>query len=209
MDERCIDDSVTTGAYSAIASGEFFATITTPDVYTMFVDEMKAAGYDDEFIAENLVAADIPMLPASGDLTDESQGFIPCKMMGGVNGYAISSYTNYPNAALAFVNFATSFEMISLRNEMLGISPARQDVAEEVQGSSAIISNNLAEGNIVVMPSIKENAQIWTPLQTLFQDLARDAYRKEGEIKYDTLEKLKQALVDVDKQIYDAIFTLA
>ena len=43
MDERCIDDSVTTGAYSAIASGEFFATITTPDVYTMFVDEMKAA----------------------------------------------------------------------------------------------------------------------------------------------------------------------
>ena len=209
MDERCIDDSVTTGAYSAIASGEFFATIATPDVYTMFVDEMKAAGYDDEFIAENLVAADIPMLPASGDLTDESQGFIPCKMMGGVNGYAISSYTNYPNAALAFVNFATSFEMISLRNEMLGISPARQDVAEEVQGSSAIISNNLAEGNIVVMPSIKENAQIWTPLQTLFQDLARDAYRRPGEIKYDTLEKLKQALVDVDKQIYDAIFTLA
>ena len=208
MDERCIDDSVTTGAYSALASGEFFATITTPDVYTMFVDEMKADGYSDEYIAENLVTADIPKLPVSGDLEDESQGFIESKMMGGVNGYAISSYTDYPNAALAFVNFATSYEMISRRNELLGIVPARSDVAADVGGLSEVINSNLEEGNIVVMPSIKENAQIWTPLQTLFQDIAKDPYRTAAEYKYDTLEKIKAALQNVDQQIYDAIFTL-
>ena len=208
MDERCIDDSVTTGAYSALASGEFFATITTPDVYTMFVDEMKADGYSEEYIAENLVTADIPMLPASGDLEDESEGFIECKMMGGVNGYAISSYTDYPNAALAFVNFATSYEMVSRRNELLGIVPARSDVASDVGGLSEVINTNLEEGSIVVMPSIKENAQIWTPLQTFFQDIAKDPYRTAEEYKYDTLEKIKAALVNVDEQIYDAIFTL-
>ena len=174
----------------------------------MFVDEMKADGYSDEFIAENLVTADIPKLPVSGDLEDESQGFIESKMMGGVNGYAISSYTDYPNAALAFVNFATSYEMISRRNELLGIVPARSDVASDVGGLSEVINTNLEEGNIVVMPSIKENAQIWTPLQTFFQDIAKDPYRQPDEYKYDTLEKIKAALENVDQQIYDAIFTL-
>ena len=208
MDERCIDDSVTTGAYSALASGEFFATITTPDVYTMFVDEMKAKGYSDEFIAENLVTTYIPKLPVSGDLEDESQGFIECNMMGGVQGYAISSYTTCPNASLAFVKFATSYDMIKRRNELLGIVPARSDVADNLGGLSEIINNNLERGNITVMPSIKESAQLWTPLQTLFQDLAKDAFRKSAEVKYETLESIKEALKKVDKQIYDGIFTL-
>ena len=52
------------------------------------------------------------------------------------------------------------------------------------------------------------NAQIWTPLQTLFQDIAKDPYRTPAEYKYDTLEKIKAALQNVDQQIYDAIFTL-
>lgn len=207
MDERCIDDSVTTGAYAAIASGEFFATITTPDVYTMFIDEMIAAGMTRAEAEENLVTVTIPKLPASGDLEDESAGFIDNKMMGGVQGYAISSYTKYPNAALKFVEFATSFEMIKRRNELLGIVPARGDVAEQVGGLSEIINGNLENGNIVVMPSVKESAQVWTPLQTLFQDLAKDAFRTT-DIKYDTTEKIKAALVEADKQIYDSIFTL-
>ncbi|MDE6442615.1 MAG: extracellular solute-binding protein [Clostridia bacterium] len=208
MDERCIDDSVTTGAYAAIASGEFFATITTPDVYTMFVDEMKAAGYSDEYIAQNLVTTYIPKLPVSGNLEDESQGFIESNMMGGVQGYAVSSYTKYPNASLAFVKFAASYNMIKRRNELLGIVPARKDVADEVGGLSEVINNNLENGNITVMPSIKENAQMWTPLQTLFQDLAKDAFRNGSEVKYDTLESIKDALKKVDQQIYDGIFTL-
>ena len=58
------------------------------------------------------------------------------------------------------------------------------------------------------MPSIKEVAQIWTPAETFFTDLAKDAYRNEGEKKYTDLPALKEGLAQVDTQIYDAIFTL-
>ena len=128
--------------------------------------------------------------------------------MGGIQGYAISSYTKCPNAALEFVKFATSYQMIKRRNELLGIVPARKDAAEEAGGLSKIINENLDGGNITVMPSIKESAQIWTPLQTLFQDLAKDAFRTGAEVKYATLESIKEALKRVDGQIYDSIFTL-
>lgn len=207
MNEWCIDDTITVNAYSNLAKGTYFATMTTPDVYTLFVDEMLGAGYSPEYIAENLVATYIPMLPVSGDLTDESGERIPSKMMGGINGYAISSYTKYPNACLAFVDFATSYKMIELRNELLGIAPARSDVAQAAGGLSSVINSNMEAGNIVVMPSIKEVGQIWTPLKTLFVDIAKDPFRTK-EYKYDTLEKIKVALQKVDQQIYDAIFTL-
>ena len=85
---------------------------------------------------ENLVVADVPKLPASGDLTEENPELIPLKAMGGVNGYAISAYTKAPNACLAFVEFATSYEMVMKRNEYLGIAPARNDAAEKAGGLS-------------------------------------------------------------------------
>lgn len=207
MNEWCIDDTITVNAYSRLAKGDYFATMTTPDVYTMFIDEMINEGYTREYAEENLVATYLPQLPASGDLTEENPELIDCKMMGGVNGYAISSYTKYPNACLAFVNFATSYQMIKLRNEILGIAPARTDVAIDAGGLSAVINDNFEAGNIVVMPSIKENAQIWTPLQTLFADLAKDPFRTDG-YKYGSDQLLKDALIRVDQQIYDAIFTL-
>ena len=208
MNEWCIDDTITVNAYSRLAKGDYFATMTTPDVYTMFIDEMVNEGMTREEAIDNLVVTSIPKLPASGDLSEENPELIDSKMMGGVNGYAISSYTKAPNACLAFINFATTFEMIELRNEMLGIVPARTDVAQKVGGLSVVINENLEKGNIVIMPSIKENAQMWTPLQTVFTDLAKDPYRKKSEMKYDSLQAIKEALQKVDKQIYDAIFTL-
>ncbi len=207
MNEWCIDDTITVNAYSRLAKGDYFATMTTPDVYTMFIDEMINEGHTREFAEENLIATYVPKLPASGDLSEENPELIDSKMMGGVNGYAISSYTKYPNACLAFINFATGYEMIYLRNQMLGIAPARTDVAKVAGGLSVVINDNFEAGNIVVMPSIKENAQMWTPLQSLFTDIAKDPYRKDG-YKYDTVQKLQAALELVDQQIYDAIFTL-
>ena len=94
------------------------------------------------------------------------------------------------------------------RSEYLGIVPARKDAATAVGGVSEIIYQNLDEGNIVVMPSIRAVEQIWTPAQTFFQDLAKDAFR-ETDKKYDSLEKIKDGLRMVDQQIYDAIHTLS
>ncbi len=217
MNQDCIDDTITVNAYSMLANGTYFATMTTPDVYTLFIAElakeyMRTQGLDKDAAyakaRENLMAVDIPMLPASGDLEDREGEMIPCRMMGGINGYAISTYTKAPNAALAFVNFATSYEMITRRNELLGIVPARTDVAAQVGGLSETINANLVAGRIAVMPSTRAVAQIWTPAQTFFSDLAKDAFRPPEEQKYLTQESLKKGLAKVDEQIYSAIHTL-
>lgn len=208
MNEWCVDDTITVNAYAKIGNGEYFATITTPDVYTLFIDEMVFNGMSRTQAVENLGIMPAPALPKSGDLTEENPELIPNIMMGGVHGYAISSYTKAPNAALAFIEFATKYEMIKLRNQLLGIAPARGDVAKEVGGLSEIINQNLSLGNYVIMPSIKETAQIWTPSGTLFSDIAKDAHRTQSEMKFNTLTAFKDALIKVDKQIYDAIHTL-
>ena len=217
MNQDCIDDTITVNAYSMLGNGTYFATMTTPDVYTLFLDELAKEYMRTEKLTqadayakatENLVVADIPKLPASGDLTDRDGEMVDSVMMGGINGYAISAYTKAPNAALAFVNFATSYEMISRRNELLGIAPARADVAERVGGLSETINSNLMEGRIAVMPSTKAVAQIWTPAQTFFSDLAKDPFRLPEEQKYLTDAALREGLEKVDSQIYAAIHTL-
>ncbi|MNC67436.1 hypothetical protein D3C75_1179340 [compost metagenome] len=75
-------------------------------------------------------------------------------------------------------------------------------------GVSETVFNNLNEGNIVVMPSITEMVQVWSPAETFFTDLAKDAFRTSGK-KYTSLEALKSGLKLVDQQIYDAIHTLS
>ena len=216
MTEECIDDTITVSAYSKLADGTYFATITTPDLYTTFLDELTQ-NYEKEGLSkeearskaeENLVMTTLPKLPESGDLSEENPTLIDTKAMGGINGYAISAYTKAPNACLAFVDFATSYEMMMKRSELLGIAPAREDAAEAAGGTSALLYANMESGNIVLMPSITEVGQIWTPGQTFFTDLAKDNFRPEDEKKYKDLASMKEGLEAVDQEIYDAIFTL-
>ena len=206
MNLECTEDTITRNSYSRMAQGTYFATMTTPDVYTMFVKEMVNAGYTQEYALENIKTGDVPRLPVSGDLEDESEGFKDMTVMGGVNGYAISSYTKAPNAALAFVNFATSYKMIGRRAALLGISPARKDVATELGGLNETINENLAGGTIYVMPSVRALAQVWTPLQTFCAKIADDVLTGKNMLVTD--DALKSGLMNVDKQIYDAIHTL-
>ncbi len=206
MNLECTEDTITRNSYSRMAQGTYFATMTTPDVYTLFIKEMVNAGYTEQYARDNLIMTDIPALPVSGDLEDESQGFKDMTAMGGVNGYAISSYTKAPNAALAFVNFATSYNMINRRAELLGISPARSDLAEALGGLNETIKENLDKGSIYVMPSVRALAQVWTPLQTYCATIAKDML--DSKNVYAGAEKLKEGIANVDKQIYDAIHTL-
>lgn len=216
MNEECIDDTINTNAYGKLADGTYFATISTPDVYSTFLDELVME-YEKEGLSteeaktkaqENLVMTTVPKLPKSGDLSEENPELIDAKTMGGVNGYAVSAYTKAPNASLAFVEFAASYDMQVKRSEMLGVAPAREDAAEQVGGVSQLLYQNLEKGTIVLMPSIQEVAQIWTPAQTFFTDIAKDAFRSESEKKYPDITSMKAGLESVDKQIYDAIFTL-
>lgn len=206
MNLECTEDTITKNSYSRMAQGAYFATMTTPDVYTLFIKEMVNAGYTEEYARENLIMTSVPKLPVSGDLEDESQGFKEMTVMGGVNGYAVSSYTKAPNAAFAFVDFATSYAMINRRAELLGIAPARGDLAETLGGLNAAINENLNVGTVYVMPSVRALAQVWTPLQTFCAVLADDSLT--GKNAYATDEALKKGLANVDEQIYAAIHTL-
>lgn len=216
MNEESIDDTIKTSAYSKLGNGTYFATMSTPDVYSTFMDELikyyvsqgKNTDEAKQLANDNLVMTTVPKLPASGDLTSQETKLIDMKTMGGVNGYAISAYTKAPNASLAFVNFATKYKMIKKRYELLGVVPVRKDIIKEIKGVSEGVFTQLEHKNIVLMPSNAAVAQIWTPTKTYFSDITKDVFRPESEKKYKDDESLKKGLEKVDQQISDAIHTL-
>lgn len=216
MNEESIDDTIKTSAYSKLGNGTYFATMSTPDVYSTFLEELakyyvsqgKTKDEAAQLAKDNLVMTTVPKLPKNGDITSETTEFIEMKTMGGVNGYAISAYTKAPNASLEFVNFATKYEMIKKRYELLGVVPTRKDVIKEVKGVSEGVFNQLENENIILMPSNAAVTQIWTPTQTYFADITKDVFRPEAEKKYKDNKALKAGLEKVDQQISDAIHTL-
>ena len=224
MNEGCIDDTITMNRYEKLADGTYFCAVSTPDTYSLFIEKLALTYESEGFSAEeaekkaveNLMMVELPgKLPADGDLKKSSASmaesdWVDTVVMGGVNGYGISSYTKYKDACLEFVNFATGYEMIQTRMNMLGIAPTRSDVAGESGGVTDMIFKSLSEGRIYLMPSIKAVDQIWVPAQTLMGDVAKDPYRTVAEEaeKYAIKEELLAALKKVDKDIYDAVFTL-
>ena len=226
MNEGCIDDTVSGTRYEMVANGTFFCAVSTPDTYSLFLEKL-AMVYEDEGLGkeeaqakacENLMMVELPgKMPANGDLSQDSatmaeDDWVQTVVMGGVNGYGISSYTEHREECIAFVNFATSYDMIKTRHDLLGIAPAREDVASDVQdGISDMIFGSLAEGRIYLMPSVKAVDQIWTPAHTLLSDVAKDPYRSAGgeAEKYATEADMQTALEGVSKEVYDAIYTLA
>lgn len=224
MNSGCIDDSITVARESEFASGAYFAVNNTQDMYGTMIDNLAAvyaksgmsANAAKELATQNIVAAPIPALPKSGDLSETSGETLQSIVMGGINGYAISSYTKYPKASLAFLNYATSYDMIVKRNEFLGISPARSDCNKDctVQADVAHRLYDMAEsGRISIMPTVSGADRIWTPLQTAFTDIATDPYREDGKLytlsggkpDYNALDKL---LKTVNTNIYNSIYTI-
>lgn len=219
-----LDKTFASAAYQYLADGTMLCTVTTPDVYQMFIRSMVSTGNWTEEEAENdLKMISVPRLPASGDLTADAWQdtitnmdtlTVETNMMGGMNGYGMSAYTKCPNASLAFIEFATSYEQAIERNKYLGIAPARADAAtaiSETDPTVGILFDRLDKGYITLMPAITEVGQIWTPAESFFIDLATDPYRPERgeEAVYDTVDKIQEGLNRLCQQIKDAIETLA
>lgn len=225
MNSGCIDDGITVARESEFAAGTYFAVNNTQDMYGTMVDnlakEYQKGGMGSaqarQAAIDNIAFAPIPALPKSGDLSEkwDNDEKLDSIVMGGINGYAISSYTEYPKASLAFLNYATSYEMIVKRNEYLGISPARKDCNADctVQADVAHSLLDMAErGLISIMPTVTGADRMWTPLQTAFTDIATDPYRTGaklyttgGKPNYNALDKL---LKTVNVNIYNSIYTI-
>lgn len=223
MNEGCIDDTIITNRYEKLGSGNYFCAVSTPDTYSLFVSKL-ALHYEEDGLSEadalkkateNLKMREMPgLMPANGDLTADSStlsdsDWVKTIVMGGINGYGISSYTEHRDEAKKFVDFATSYEMISKRTTTLGIAPTRSDVAKENGGTADMIFDSLKAGRIMLMPSIKAVDQIWKPVQSLMGDFAKDAFRKDDEKKYASEDKIQAALEKASKDVYDAIYTLS
>ncbi len=219
-----LDNTFSSACYQYLADGTMLATITTPDVSSMFIRSMVSTGkWTEEEAKADLKMVSVPRLPVSADLTadkwqdtitDMDKLTIKPTMMGGVNGYGISAYTKIPNASLAFVEFATSYEQTLLRNQMMQVTPVREDVAKEVAKTDktvGIMFDNLDGGYISIMPAINEIGQIWTPMDSFLIDLSTDPFReKRGEKRmYETDEQIKAGLDKLVTQIRDAIDTLS
>ncbi len=219
-----LDTTFSSAAYQYLADGVMLCTITTPDVYRMFIRTMVATGnWTQEEAEKDLKMITVPRLPVSADLagdawqdtiTDMENRTLETTMMGGINGYGISAYTKCPNASLAFVEFATSYEQAVLRNEYLGVAPARADAAKtisETDPTVGILFDRLDRGYISIMPAITEVGQIWTPIQSFLIDLSTDPFRVErGEdLMYNSDEAIQMGLQRMVEQIRDAIETLA
>ncbi len=226
MYQGCIDDTITYNRYEKLADGTYFCTVSTPDTYSLFYEKLAFYYNEKEGLEpdaafskaeENLKMIEMPaLMPADGDLSKDSStmsedDWVDTIVMGGVNGYGISSYTKHKEECIKFVNFATNYEMIKTRTELLGIAPTRSDVAKESVGTTDLIFDSLASGKIYLMPSIKAVDQIWVPVQTIMSDVAKDAYRNtDGEKeKYVNLDDFKKALETASKNVYDAIFVLS
>lgn len=219
-----LDKTFASASYQYLADRTMLCTITTPDVYRMFLRSMVATGnWTEETASADLKMVPVPRLPVSCDLTSDNwqdtitnmdELTVETVMMGGMNGYGMSAYTKCPNASLAFIEFATSYEQAIRRNAALGIAPAREDAAKKVAQTDptvGILFDRLNSGYISVMPAVTEIGQIWTPTESFLIDLATDPYRTaRGEATlYDTQEKIQAGLDRLVEQILDAINTLA
>jgi len=219
-----LDGTFASAAYQYLADGVMLCTVTTPDVSRMFIRAMVMSGnWTQEEAEADLKMITVPRLPVSADLTaDNWQDTITdmdsltteMTMMGGINGYGISAYTKCPNASLAFIEFATSYEQAVLRNEYLGVAPARADAAATIAEHDAtvgILFDRLDRGYISIMPAITEIGQLWTPAESFLIDLSTDPYREErGEERlYETDEQIQAGLERLVTQIRDAIETLS
>lgn len=219
-----LDSAFSSAAYQYLANRTMLCTVTTPDVSRMFVRAMAATGnWSEEEAEADLKMIPVPRLPLSGDLTSDNWRdtvtnmdalTVETTMMGGINGYGISAYTKCPNASLAFVEFATSYEQSLLRSQYLGVAPSRSDAAATIAETDPVVGvlfDRLDRGTISIMPAITEIGQLWTPAESFLIDLSTDPYReaREDSLMFSTDEDIQAGLERLVGQIRDAIETLS
>jgi arabinogalactan oligomer / maltooligosaccharide transport system substrate-binding protein len=121
----------------------------------------ELAGYK-EALGDNL---GISTLPTIGGQTAIS--------FAGFKIYAINSYTQYPNAAKLFAQFASSKDSQLLLNEKVGSVPTNNEALADAQIANDPYVSAFAEQakNSQPMPSIPEMGNVWNPVNAALPEI--------------------------------------
>ncbi|WP_130859605.1 sugar ABC transporter substrate-binding protein [Gracilibacillus phocaeensis] len=91
----------------------------------------------------------------------------------GVKALFVNAYSDYPQAATLFAQFATSYEMLEKRYEYTGEIPP----IESLQESETIVNNELLYPFVeqaqeaIAMPNITEMQYVWEPIDTAYSTI--------------------------------------
>lgn len=109
----------------------------------------------------------------------------------GVRLLAVSTYTQYPQAAQLFADFATSDEMLAKRYEFTKQLPPVNALAkkDEIANDPFVFPILLQSANSTPMPSIPQMGLVWEPLSAALND----SYLEKTTVK-EALDRAKQIL---------------
>lgn len=114
----------------------------------------ELAGYK-EALGDNLGIAPIPMIDGK-----------PAISFSGIKAFYINSFTQYPNAAKLFANFASSKDAQLLLNEKVGSVPTNLEAleADQIKNDPMIAGFAQQVVNSNPMPILPEMGNVWTPV---------------------------------------------
>ncbi|MBT2287589.1 maltose ABC transporter substrate-binding protein [Paenibacillus albidus] len=115
-----------------------------------------------EALGENLGIAPIPTIDGKTSIT-----------FSGIKIYGVNSYTQYPNAAKMYADFATTKEAQLLLNKTIGSVPTNKEALEDPQIKSDPYVSAFAQQatNSQPMPSIPEMGNVWSPVNAALPEI--------------------------------------
>lgn len=91
----------------------------------------------------------------------------------GIKIYGVNAYSQYPNAAKLYAEFATSKDAQLLLNKLIGSIPTNKEALEDPQVKNDPYVSALAEQakNSQPMPSIPEMGNVWSPANAALPEI--------------------------------------
>ncbi|MEK4473276.1 maltose ABC transporter substrate-binding protein [Paenibacillus sp. FSL R7-0048] len=159
---------------SLFNSGDVAMDITGP---------WELGGYK-EALGDNLGIAPIPTVNGKTAIT-----------FSGIKIFAVNSFTQYPNAAKLYANFASSKDAQLLLNKTIGSVPTNNEALLDPQISSDPYVSVFAEQakNSQPMPSIPEMGNVWSPVNAALPEI----WDKNGDPKA-AMDKAVQQIKDLN-----------
>jgi arabinogalactan oligomer/maltooligosaccharide transport system substrate-binding protein len=171
-----------------IASGDISPDIkrslfNAGDVAMDITGPWELSGYK-EALGDKLGIAPIPTIEGK-----------PAISLSGIKAFYVNSFTQYPNAAQLFAQFATTEESQLLLNEMIGSVPTSLKALESEQIKNDEYVAGFAQQvlNSHPMPTIPEMGNVWSPMNAAFPEIWDN-----GKSPKEAMDKAAQQILDLN-----------